>query len=379
MENKALAIVHFNPIELYPPVINLLNYIEQHVPLLPVYVFTNRANNTIPEYTTKQKNIIIKRYAAFGPDFPLLKRFKNYFTYYYQTYASLMKIRPHWLWYFETISALPAKWYFSHKKFQHTELLVHYHEYMSPDEYANGPLMIKWIHQAEKKLYKKVTFLSQTNEKRMQLFLQDNAISLKGKAHIFPNYPPKAWINTAQEQKKMALPVKIVYAGAIGLESLYIKEFCQWVNTQNGNVLFDIYSNQDTAALQEFLSGNALRFTRIKGYVPYQDLPMILSAYDVGVILYKGQIPNYVHNAPNKLFEYWACGLDVWFPEIMEGCLPFVTGHVYPKIIPVNFEELGKLDLESTIDRSALLYQPSVFYAEKILGDVLREALGISS
>lgn len=355
MEKKALAIVHFNPIELYPPVINLLNYIAEQMPSLQVYVFTNTANHPIREYAARQKNIIIKRYAASGTGFSLLKRYRNYFAYYYQTYTSLKKIHPQWVWYFETLSALPARWYFSHQQFRDTKLLIHYHEYMSPAEYANGPWMVKWNHRAEKKLYQKVQYLSHTNEERMQLFLQDNRISLKGKTHIFPNYPPKTWINTTQENKKIALPVKMVYAGAIGMESLYIKEFCEWVNRQNGNVLFDIYSNQDTTVLQRFLSGKELRFIHIKGYVPYEDLPVVLSAYDAGVILYKGHIPNYVHNAPNKLFEYWACGLDVWFPEIMQGCMPFANGHVYPKIIPVNFDALDKMDLGSTIDRKSVV------------------------
>lgn len=49
--------------------------------------------------------------------------------------------------------------------------------------------------------------------------------------------------------------------------------------------------------------------------INYSDLPGVIRAYDVGVILYNGHIANYVFNAPNKLFEYLACGLDVWSPS----------------------------------------------------------------
>ena len=45
--------------------------------------------------------------------------------------------------------------------------------------------------------------------------------------------------------------------------------------------------------------------------VPYMDLPMVLTEFDLGLIIYRGLIPNYQFNQPNKLWEYLGCKLPV--------------------------------------------------------------------
>jgi hypothetical protein len=243
---------------------------------------------------------------------------------------------------------------------------------MSSAEFKNGPRMVNWIHLKERKLYKIVHTLSHTNEKRMQLFLQDNGLSLNGRTYILPNYPPKSWICEKRERGNNSLPVRIVYVGAIGMESLYIREFSAWVDRQRGQVQFDIYTNQETEELQKVIEENKYRFIDVKGYQPYEKLPAVLSKYDVGVILYKGHIPNYIYNAPNKLFEYWSCGLDVWFPEKMIGSLAYARTDGYPKLIPVDFEEIGKFDWQTAVSHVGLEYRPSDYYCEQIFDDFFR-------
>ncbi len=372
MKNKILVIIHFNPIELYPPVINLLNYFGQNVPEINVFVFTNSTSANISPYSGNKKNIVIERYGAVDLNFSPVKRYSNYFSFYYKTYNKLKKIHPHWLWYFESASALPASWYMKQKKNRDTILIIHYHEYMSLHEYESGPLLVKWAHRSEKKLYNVVSYLSHTNEKRMELFLKDNNILLKNRTFIFPNYPPQNWIGK-ESNHEINFPIKIVYVGVIGFESLFIKEFCKWVSYQKGDVVFDIYSSQNLNELENFLAENALKNISIKGYVKYDELPVVLRKYDIGVVLYNGHIQNYVYNAPNKLFEYLACGLDVWFPENMEGSLPFITEKEYPKVICLDFKNLDKIDLKSLVDRSGFSYKPSPFYCEKIFGPVVEK------
>ena len=51
--------------------------------------------------------------------------------------------------------------------------------------------------------------------------------------------------------------------------------------------------------------------------IPFDDLAEVLPRYDVGLILYKGHIPNYVHNVPNKFWEYLAAGLGGIVPSMM--------------------------------------------------------------
>ena len=82
---------------------------------------------------------------------------------------------------------------------------------------------------------------------------------------------------------------------------------------------------------------------------------------------------NYVYNAPNKLFEYLACGLDVWFPDVMTGSVPYVTELTYPKVIAVNFTELGKLQIHKFIDKNGFTYKASDFYYEKELQRLISE------
>ena len=103
----------------------------------------------------------------------------------------------------------------------------------------------------------------------------------------------------------------------------------------------------------------------IKGYVPYELMPSILSNYDIGVILYKGVIPNHIYAVSNKLFEYWACGLDVWFSDKMTGSLQYSRTDFYPKLIPVNFEELDGFDMNCAISHTGLSYQPFPYYCEQ--------------
>ncbi len=347
----------------------------EKIPAMKVYLFTNHTNDAIEKYTPKSGNIVIKRYAVIDQRLSLFARYRKYFNFYLRTFASLRKINPTWIWYFESISALPASMYFRLKRSRDTKLIIHYHEYISRAEYNNGPSIVKWMHKGEKKLYRIVHSLSQTNEERMRLFLRDNGLTLEGKTHILPNYPPKSWIKEKMEKGTIEFPVKVVHAGSIGLDSLYIREFCAWVQGQNGRVIFDIYSSQNSDTIRNFLAENKYQFIGIKGYVPYEAMPSILSGYDIGVILYKGVIPNHIHAVSNKLFEYWACGLDVWFSDKMTGSLPYSRADFYPKLIPVNFDDLKRFDLSCAINHNGLSYQASPYYCEQIFESFFQRIL----
>ena len=69
-----------------------------------------------------------------------------------------------------------------------------------------------------------------------------------------------------------------------------------------------------------------------RGAISQSDFPLIISQYQIGLVLYKGHIPNYIYNAPNKLFEYLACGLDVWYPICMKG-----IDHIEERILIQKF------------------------------------------
>ena len=101
------------------------------------------------------------------------------------------------------------------------------------------------------------------------------------------------------------------------------------------------------------------------GAVNYDELPGILSKHNIGTILYKGHIPNYIYNIPNKLFEYHVCGLDVWYPQQMVSCTSLITKDSFPKVVPVDFFHLNLLSLPDLINTQHLRYHKEEYSCEK--------------
>jgi hypothetical protein len=95
----------------------------------------------------------------------------------------------------------------------------------------------------------------------------------------------------------------------------------------------------------------------------------------MGLILYKGHIPNWIDNAPNKLFEYFSSGLDVWLPFQMTGSLPYVTKGTYPRVMALDFEKMEEADLFAMTDNSGLVFKPSSFYSEQVYAPLWEKLL----
>ncbi len=353
---------------------NWLNYLKDKK--LNVRVLTMRPGIEFTNFSTSSKEIQIKRFGSLS-DQRSFFRYLNYFIFYIRATWDLIVHRPKTVMYYETLSALPAIIY---KKIfnKGSRLLVHYHEYTSPIEYQQGMKLNKWGHQLEKKTYPLYSWISHTNSERMKHFIEDDKLTTEGNLNIFPNYPPLIW------QKKQEKPIpgsafRFVYVGALSLDTMFTKEFAEWIIGQEGKATWDIYSTNITEDSKKYLASLKGGFIRFHGGVDYFSLPGVLESYDAGVILYKGHIPNYVYNAPNKLFEYWACDLDVWFPENMKGSMPFVNTKSYPKIIAMNFEHLNDVNLDAVTNRSGLQYGASKFYCERIFDNVAKKGLGLNS
>jgi len=71
----------------------------------------------------------------------------------------------------------------------------------------------------------------------------------------------------------------------------------------------------------------------------YSELPHLLTQFDVGLVLYRGNTLNFVHNIPNKTIEYLACGLDVWYPPEMHGMRRFHESFPEERLVPVDFRD----------------------------------------
>lgn len=357
-KDERLFIVHFSPLELYPPAMNAVNYFASVLAYKRIYVFTTCSSANL-EYIPAGENVRIIRLGCLKPGSAVQKRLWIYARFNLTVLRYLFFLRPLKVLYFETISSFAPVWY---KRFikPSSGLFIHYHEYMTREEYACGMKLIKQFHRAEKKVYPVAAWVSHTNQARMELFEKDIAPVHIANKEIVPNYPPGAWKQQAAGIKKnngQEAIKRIVYTGAVSLDTMYVADFAAWVIHQQGKVIWDIYSLNIEPAAKDFILNLNSEYIRIKPGVYYYDLPALLINYDAGVILYKGHILNWIYNVPNKLFEYHVCGLDVWFPKQMVTSLPFVTTGTYPKIIALDFENINAVTCHALLNRKELSFK----------------------
>lgn len=357
-------IIHFSPLELYPPVQNLLHELEKAIVQERVIVVsTKNSKRGLSTFETVSTRIAILRPVNVDGNQPGIKRYIHYIFFYLYCLFNLIRYAPKRVLYFETISSFPV---YIYKRFirNSVDVFIHYHEYTSPAEYASGMTLVKWFHRLERWLYPRAKWVSHTNQHRMDQFKRDIAPGGIQNCLLLPNYPPKSW--RRQPRRVSGSPLKIVYAGALSLQTMYTRQFAEWVLEQKGRAVLDIYTYNCTDEARAYIENLRSPFVNIKHGVDYHDLPAYFDKYDVGVILYNGHIPNYVYNAPNKLFEYWACGLSVWFPNVMIGCMPYCTRDTFPAVVAVDFDSLDNFSSGAMIKASAPVRESSYFCEEAL-------------
>lgn len=362
-----LVIIHFSPIEFYPPVQNLVRVLETSNLPDHIMLLSTKGNVGISQFTPRASKVRIFRLSKSDHRAPAGQRYWHYLCFFLASTFILLWHRPKKVFYFETISAFPA---FFYKKFANprAQLFIHYHEYTSPREYLSGMLLVRFFHYLEKKIYSKAVWISHTNEYRMKLFESDIApIGIKAK-YILPNYPPRSWKHSPHSINS---PLRIVYVGALSLKTMYTKQFAEWVVAQDELVTWDIYCYNYDEEVANFIRNLGATNILVHQGIPYENLPEVICQFDVGVILYNGHIPNYIYNAPNKLFEYLACGLDVWFPKLMETSLDFVRTDTFPKVIALDFDTLNQVEPLRLVDRSSLSFTAINYFCEDALDPLL--------
>ncbi len=349
------------PLEFYPPTTNLLNSLA-FKNQFSVKIWTTRNNKGRKVYKNKVLNAI-SRTSFPNRNNHKLVRFCKYLLFNIKTFLGLLIFNPSIVMYYETYSAGPVYWYlkyFGSKK----KLFIHYHEYFNQEWYDSGMAIVKLYYHYEKNfLLQKAEWVSQTNLDRLKMFASDHPEISQDILKMMPNYPPKSWFKDIKKVKsKSQSVIKSVYVGALSLKDTFIKEYCDWIVTQNGKVHFHIYAynlHDDTKAYLESLKSEYIVFYP-KG-VEYIEMPNLLSNYDIGLILYRAQTDNYRYNAPNKLFEYLVCGLDVWLPEVMEGCKPYLNAESRPLVQAIDFTNL-KLGLIEAHQKSLTLPYRNIPY-----------------
>ena len=372
---KQIALIHFLPLEYYPPVTNMINYLSEKLNSernLSVFSTQNTKNRTV--YYNKSVKIY-RTASSENTDYRFVRLWK-YFVFQISVFFKLIIIRPENILYYESLSSFSV---FLYKRFinHSVKIYIHYHEYVSPDEYANKSMATeRFFHKPEQKyLYKNSVWISHTNKDRLKMFLNDYPNIDKNILKEMPNYPPKLWTKVLIRKpfniKKN--PLKCVYIGALSFEETYIKEFTEWVLHQTGNITFDIFTYNLYPETNEYLQNIQSPYIKFNcSGVEYSNLPLILSQYHVGIILYKANTKNYEFNAPNKLFEYLTCGLDVWFPDVMKGILPYVQIKNPQKIVPLDFNSINKFDWKNSITLTNFNRNDSFYICEKIYKRIIK-------
>lgn len=348
MNMKKIAILHLLPLEYYPPVTNLADLLAEE-PDAKVLLFSS--HNPAGREAYSNRGIRIRRvvYPAYVKG--AFRKLYAFLSMFFSATFALIRFKPDVILYYEPHSAYPAYLYTRFLKGS-ARLFIHYHEYYSPEEYLAPHMQsVRYFHRKECSwLYRKAEWISQTNARRLELFAADYPFIPRERLHSLANYPPQSWYRRGQS-KSPSEKLRFLYLGALSFENTYIRPVVEFVLAHPDRLQLDIYSynlHSDVAQYLSSLQSSAVRLFR-EG-VPYHRIPELASGYDIGLILYNGHNANYAYNAPNKLFEYLACGLDVWVPEGQEGCRPYVQSGVIPEVKAVNYDRLSMALLSDRLD-----------------------------
>lgn len=367
MKIVKLAVIHFNPLEKYPPVMNILRYFSTNEGI-KVSAYSVKSAN-YKKNLFKARGVCIHRTALSSKANSSINNYFQYFKFNILTLLLLIIKRPHALLCYETLSIFPS--YIYKKLFPSIKLYIHFHEYTTLKEYKETSPYVKWLFHLEKKLYPTAEWLSHTNSDRLDFFRTDHATVRFKNLEVMPNYPPKTWYTESIVKDRISMPIKFIYVGALSLDSMYTREFAEWVKKMNGKAIWDVYSGNYQENALQYLEELNCSYINYKGEVEYYELASILNTYDVGIILYKGYIPNHIYSVPNKLFEYHASNLDVWFSDDLKTSFAFEKLETYPKIISINFKALNDLDVEKVVDRDGKAFHQLNLTADKAFDRLL--------
>ena len=350
---------------------NLIEYFGANLDQ-QIIVLTNSKSrfNTLQQYRASAKNVTIICLAS--QSVPTVGRYANYIAFYSRALFYLLKYQPVEVLYFETLSSWPALMYKKIKRGK-VKLMVHYHEFTELELYAREMKLSRYMHHLERKMYPAFSWISHTNPVRLKLFKEEH--NLEGMPapvfHVLPNYPPRSWRSTVADKAEKRTLKKMVFVGSLGYDNMYLQEIVDWLGRHRDEFCLDVFSYNIDHKARSLLQNTPFDNIKYCGGCDYHSLPSILSAYDIGLDIYKAYALNHIHGVSNKVFEYLACGLDVWFSVDKSFSLQYARNNAYPQIIPVNFTRLDAFDHKAAIDRDSLPFQPSEFFYENVYGEML--------
>lgn len=266
--------------------------------------------------------------------------------------------RPHVIVCIEN-DVLPAVWLYMKLCKSKPRLFMHFYEYIAP-----GDRLSPWTRFAIHflpTLLKSAEWISQCNNTRLTMFRQDHKL-LDDKCHVFHNYPPESWSRYYVQRDVLGSPVKSILIGSIGLHTMFVREFADFVIRCQGALTWDVFApaaSDETAAFFESLDSPYINFHRV--FVAHEKLPALFADYDVGLLLYKGCTKNVAWAESNKFYEYLSCGLDVWVPRQLISLREYQDDAHYPKVTVLDFEQLDQVNVEDLCSHGGLAHRQPRF------------------
>lgn len=341
MKTKRLSILHFNILEKYPPVLNLISDALAQKPAFQISVITS-VNNS-PYKNRSFSGVKILRLGSTSKNAVL--RYASYLSFnIIGTFILLLK-RPDVVLVYESLSIFPAFVYA--KFFPKKKIHVHFHEYVSLPEKEISSKYMKLLYNCEEKLLLKYTS-SQTNEDRKQLFLKDNVNLKSENVSVFPNMPPKSWWLEIGQNKKPwdGGKIKLVYVGVLDAETMYLEEVLNWVKTNPRLIEITFFCQQISSLADVLLNQYSSKNIIVKPPINYYELPNELPNFDLGIILYNGYNLNHIFSVPNKVFEYLSCGL----PVLADNALISLKKSKIEGVFQTNLNQINYLQIQKLLN-----------------------------
>ncbi len=366
-----IAYLHVLPLEYYPPATNALSILSRH-PGWRVRAWSSANARNL----TQWRDDAVRVSRPFHPHSASRLPFRagGYMAWHLRTAAEIAAWKPDALISVEPHSALAA-WLYYRVMQGRAALFIHHHEYYAREDFSRGGMRLlrRTMPLERDYLFPRAEWVSQTNEVRLRLLREWNHGIREEAARILPNYPTEEW---ALRAKALPRPdrgqqLRLVYAGSASFDDTFIREAAEWVAGHPGTMSLHVAGNNVSRDVWDWLESLKLpNITTDRAGFDYDALPGLLRHFDVGLIIYKGNTLNFVHNVPNKAIEYLACGLNVWYPIQMEGMRLFRRRFPAEALTEVDFQKLPLLPPTPTV---AGIHDPFPFTAEAALAPLMAE------
>lgn len=271
-------------------------------------------------------------------------RVTGYLGWHVRAAAQLAAWKPDALISVEPHSALAAWIYYRFFRGS-ASLFIHHHEYYAAADFLRpGMRLLRATMELEREyLFARARWVSQTNAERLRMLLGWNSRIAPQAARVWPNYPPREWVARAAAMNPAhdKVVTRFVYLGSASFEDTFIREAVEWVARRPTTASLHVAGDNVASDVRDWLRTQALPHVSFDfSGVDYDDLPRLLTSFDVGLVLYKGNTLNFIHNVPNKAVEYLACGLEVWYAREMKGMTRFRDENPAEPIREMDFRDL---------------------------------------